>query len=366
MASDWALQHRNAANQATARWTRGLLSALRGAGCEIRACSHCHEQSWPKGELWPGSDRDFDADYPVRFTRFLNLPELRFAWLSAAYRKMVAEEIKALRPDVVLAYNLAPYHCAVSEVVQRLGIPWVPIVLDHPDPVQDHWEAFRHRTKGSRGVVYVSDWGFKQTPLQLPKLHLDGGVVQVAATRMTPSSGHRRIVYSGKYNHDYGGMDFLFKMFATVKRSDCELLLTGKEVHGQLRPYLQQEPRARHLGYLSREALNQVYADAAVFVNPNSPDSPGNRMNFPSKLLDYLPYGKPIVSTWTGGMAEVYRDLLTCPTESTPQAYGVALESMLDLSGEAGQALQSKILRWCEGHTWACQAQRLLAWLGEL
>jgi glycosyltransferase involved in cell wall biosynthesis len=360
MASDGSLQHRNAANQAAARWTRGLLSALRGAGCEIRACSHCREQSWPKGMLWPGAASDFDADYPVRFTRYLNLPELRFAWLSAAYRKMVAEEIKACRPDFVLVYNLEPYHCAAVEVVARQGVPWVPIILDQPDPCRDRWEKFIRQTQGARGVVYVSDWAFNHTPLQLPKLHLDGGVTPVVITPATPG---KRIVYSGKYNPFYGGLDFLFQMFAEVRRADCELILTGKEVHGLLRPFLRREPRARHLGYLNREALSQVYADATVFVNPGSPESNDNRMNFPSKLLDYLPYGKPVVSTWTAGMAEAYRDLLICPAEATPQAFGSALESMLDLSAEARQAMQSKLLRWCDGHTWECQAKRLLAWL---
>jgi glycosyltransferase involved in cell wall biosynthesis len=275
----------------------------------------------------------------------------------------VAAEIRSWRPDLVLLYNLEPYHCAVTGLLRHLGIPWVPIVLDHPDPVRDNWGRFQHSTNGASGVVFVSDWGFRQAPNTCPRLHLDGGVELVAETAVQAAPRVKRIVYSGKYSESYGGMGFLFAMFAAVRRADCELVLTGKEVHGKLAPYLKQEPRARHLGHLDWEALHQVYADAAVFVNPGTPDSADNRMNFPSKLLDYLPWGKPIISTWTAGMAAEYRDLLVCPEACSPQAYGAALSAMLDLSNEARLALREKLRRWCEGHTWESQARRLLGWM---
>lgn len=363
MASDLALERRTAANQAAARWTRGLLGAMRASGCEIRACSHCREQVWPKGTFWPGASDDFDARYPVKFTRYPNLPAVRMAWLSAAYRRLVVAEIRAWRPDLVLLYNLEPYHCAVTGLLRHMGIPWVPIVLDHADPVRDNWRHFLQATDGASGAVFVSDWAYRHAPVTCPRLHLDGGVEHAAAPGGSPTTGVKRIVYSGKYSERYGGMGFLFAMFAAVPRADCELILTGKEVYGNLAPYLKQEPRARHLGHLSWDCLRQVYADAAVFVNPGSPDSTDNRMNFPSKLLDYLPWGKPIVSTWTAGMAEEYRELLVCPAEYSPQAYGAALSSMLDLSDEERDAVRTKLLRWCEGHAWKCQAGRLLEWL---
>ena len=366
MASDQALSQRTAANQAAARWTRGLLSALSKAGCVIHACSHCSEQVWPKGMLWPGVKADFDAQYPLQYTRYLNLPYIRFPWLDKAYRRMVSAEIQATQPDVVLAYNLESYHYALADIFRRFNIPWVPIILDQPDPRRDDWKLFKQQIQGASGAVFVSDWGFNYAPLEIPKLHLDGGVTQVAESKVTSGSDRKRIVYSGKYNHAYGGLDFLFAMFANVQRQDCELVLTGKDVHHQLPRYLAREPRARYLGYLSREALHQVYADAAVFVNPGNPDSHDNRMNFPSKLLDYLAYGKPIVSTWTAGMAREYCGLLTSPFAYTPQAYGGALEAKLELSVEACATLQTKILNWGARHTWDCQAQRLLAWLQAL
>ena len=315
--SDAALHGRKAVNQAATQWTRGLLRGLEDAGCLIRVCTHCSEQYWPQGDIWPGEPKDFDPTYPLQHVHYANLPFVREPWLAAAYQSMVAREVDSHRPDVVLSYNLAPHQCAVPDILAAQGIKWVPIILDQDDPEPDGWAAFRKQSRGASGLVFLSHWGFRHCPAEVPVLHLDGGVDQWRGKEGERHTA-KTVVYSGKYDDRYGGLDKLFEVFAAVEVPGCQFVLTGKDPKNRLSRYLRAEPRAKYFGFVDEQILHTIHVSASAFINPRPPAVADNRMTFPSKLIHYLSYGKPVVSTWTDGLAPEYRDLLLVPPEAAP------------------------------------------------
>ena len=363
--SEQALYGRKAVNQAATRWSRGLLHGLSACGCEVRVCTHCREQSWPWGELVPGRFSDFDPTYPVRSARYLNLPVLREIMLGSAYLRMVKREAEAFRPDVVLSYNLEPYHCAVAGYLAQQKIRWVPIILDQDDPAPDAWAVFSRQAAGASGLVFLSYWGSQNCPLSLPRLHLDGGVDQWRGDEPV-SAENNWVVYSGKFDDRYGGLDALFEIFSRVKLQGCRFILTGKDPKGRLGAYLRREPRAEYRGFLAEPALHELHLRASVFINPRPPAVSDNRMTFPSKLLHYLAYGKPVVSTWTDGLSPEYRELLTLSETQEPAGYAALIERELGSGAEGRLAQLQRMKRWInETHTWDIQAARLVRWMGE-
>ncbi|MBM4165096.1 MAG: glycosyltransferase family 4 protein [Lentisphaerae bacterium] len=362
--SDEALFGRRAVNQAATQWSRGLLRGLDAAGCTIRVCTHCREQYWPGGELLPGRKADFDASYPVRAGRYLNVPLARDRSLRTLYRRLVREEIRAFRPDIVFGYNLASYHRAAVPLLAEAGIRWVPIILDQDDPAADGWTTFTCQSRGAAGLVFLSHWGYVNCPLSVPRLHLDGGVDRWRDEGGS-EAGDRWVVYSGKYDDQYGGLDLLFEMFARVRTPGCRFILTGKDPKERLAVYLRQEPRAEYRGFLAEDALHALHLRASVFVNPRPPTVSDNRMTFPSKLLHYLAYGKPVVSTWTDGLSPEYREWLLVPQQPTAEGYAALIDRALttEYGGERLQSQRDWVLRT---RTWERQAERLLAWCGEM
>jgi len=361
-ASDLALFGRKAANQAATTWSRGLLEALIEGGCSVRVCTHCREQLWPMGELWPGENNDFFESCPVRFSRYWNIPRLRDFSLMDAYRKMIRDEVADCRPDVVLLYNMEPYHAAAAEVLTGLGVRCIPMILDENEVGACGWEHFSQRVKDAAGLIFLSYWGFANCPMALPKLHLDGGVRSASVQALTDlqNCGQKTVVYSGVYDEGYGGLTRLFDIFAAVTDQSCRFILTGKDAKGNLKRYLRQEPRAEYCGFVSRDELQRIHAQATVFVNPRPSEASENRMTFPSKLLEYLAYGKPVVSTWTEGLAPEYRKVLLVPEGNTPEAFGRLIDEALNYSCDEQNALQRRILTWGSSHTWKEQAKRLV------
>ena len=365
--SDQALYGRKAVNQAATQWSRGLLRGLVAHGCVVRVGSHCQDQYWPGGDLWPGRDLDFDAEYLVNAVHYLNVFGLRDATLRCAYRRMVIREITMFRPDIVLTYNLPSYFCATSDILLQHGIKWVPIILDQDDPEPDAWASFRESTSKASGLIFLSYWGYQNYPFQLPSLYLDGGVERWLGDDVLFCQDEKCVVYSGKIDDRYGGVEKLFQIFSLVHGSDCRFVLTGKDPRKKIYKYLRREPRAEYYGFLSDCELHALHAKASVFVNPRPPEVSDNRMTFPSKLLQYLSYGKPVVSTWTDGLAPDYRDLLMVPSRHLIVEYANLIERALSYDMNERLERSRTIKQWIlETHTWEKQAARLITWMSDL
>ena len=366
--SDDALFGRKAVNQAATTWSRGLLQGLQKAGCEVRVCTHCREQYWPGGDLFPGNKEDFDKSLPFDYVKYINLPSMRNPTLVTAYKRMVAKQISEFKPHYVLSYNLHSYHCCLSDIINASGSKWIPIILDQDDPEDDNWAVFNKQSEGAAGYVFLSWWGYKNSPSRLPALHFDGGIERWLGEE-NAGKKERIVVYSGKYNEKYGGLDVLFDILKNVKIPDCKFCLTGKDAKGMLMKYLRKEKRAQYLGFLSDAALHDIQQKASVFINPRPPEISDNKMAFPSKLLNYISYGKPIVSTWTEGLAPEYKELLWCADseENYVEQCAFLIDHALNAPKAERKLIYNKQKAWVEsGHTWNMQCERLVNWLKQI
>ncbi len=89
-----------------------------------------------------------------------------------------------------------------------------------------------------------------------------------------------------------------------------------------------------------------------------------NRNNFPSKVLEYLSYGKPVVSTWTSGIAPEYASLLAVPTEESPDAFAQTLRDVLVWPRERrADHARAACAHLVGKKTWSYQALRLADFL---
>ena len=363
--TDDALHRHLAVNQAANRWSRGLLGGLTRAGAEVFVCTHRHEQYWPLGMLWPGREPEFDPAYPAHCLHYLNVPGARGTTLRWSYRHGVLQACRKFRPDCLMSYNLYPWNVSgAAEASRLLGIPWVPVVLDEDDPEPDAWGSFQSRSRQARGLVFLSHWGFVNYPGGAVRLHLDGGCDAwrgVAPLRGKPDPV---LLYAGKFDRGYGGLELLGEIIRAIRTPHCRILLCGKCDAGLVRRHIGIDPRVEHLGFLGESELDAAHQLAAVFLNPRPPEVMANRMIYPSKVTNYLAYGKPVVSSWTDGLAPVYRELLEVPAANQAVAYAERVDQIFAWSYEKRLYSYERAKAWIlDGHLWTQQAQRLHDWL---
>ena len=348
---------------AASRWQQGLFFGLREVGCDVRAIGHRNNRVWPIGPLMVPNSATRLANVPMTAVAHINLPWLRLRSTARAIEATADELIDSWGPpDLIASYN-APACAAHAcrRLSRRLAVPWTPFVLDHESPTVG-WANVASAVRGAAGVVFVSHWAFEHAPFT-HKLFLDGGVEAApGAARADPTSiGEATILFAGAL-HRWGGVGVLLDAFSLVTAPNAALWIVGKGMTRALRERIDADPRVLYHGAVDECILDSLLRRAAVLANPRPPAVPGNEMNFPSKLLHYLSYGKPVVTTLTPGVAPEYRSVVVAAAGGSPAEYAQALNVALNLSAVERRELESRIRIFLASRSWPLQAGRFVEW----
>ena len=123
------------------------------------------------------------------------------------------------------------------------------------------------------------------------------------------------------------------------------------------------DPRVEVKGFLPNEEVDAICRGADVFLNVREPDVGDNILNYPSKVPNYLSYGKPVVSTWIDSFSPDYRDVLEV-CDNTPEGFVNVLNGVLAWNAAQREAKFNQIKSWFEERkSWNKQARRLIHWL---
>lgn len=122
--------------------------------------------------------------------------------------------------------------------------------------------------------------------------------------------GCKYIVYTGKMYKKFGVKDLL-DTFENIEDGSLRLVLCGT---GDLNKYInelsEKDKRVIYKGQVSpNEALKWVKA-ADVLVNPRKDDSEYTKYSFPSKNIEFLLSGNPVIAYQLKGMKECYKDYI--------------------------------------------------------
>lgn len=357
----------DAISPAANRWQAGLIKAINGHNLPVTLLSHFPEPLWPKGKYRPGNPDDLDPYFDGRLVHYWNIPLLRSFSLSRVYIQALQQIIKIQgKPLAVFSYNPTPHAVATGLYSQkRYQIPWIDVCADHYDPGSD-WSKYSSGASLAKGHVFLSYHAFKDCPY-LKKLHLDGGIsnfnFDLEPQIIKKPKNKKIVLYTGMMSI-WGGVSFLLKAFEKVNDPDIELWICGHGNNSDLENAIKSDSRIHFFGLVSEVRLNEMCLQASVFVNPRPSFVHGNKMNFPSKILKYLSYGKPVITTWTPGISPEYRSVLEVLTEETEDCLAKTIETVLHWSDK--QRIENLLKNRefiLKSKTWEYQAYRLEKWL---
>jgi glycosyltransferase involved in cell wall biosynthesis len=355
-----AVLRRRAVSPAGNSWQLALFRSL-SEQVPVALLGHIPEPMWPRGTLRV----DSAPEVPGVPVNYLNFPGIRAWSLGDGYltglRRLIADRG---RPAAVLTYNDSPWNVAVGSLAKDQGIPWICIVADAAGAGRE-FAAHQRRIASASGCVFLS-WGRYRDWDGAVKLHLDGGVDSLCFDpHQAPAEARspRVLLYAGAMSA-VGGALHAVEAFHHVTAEDVELWICGHGGHGAIQQTTARDPRVRLLGMLNDVQLHQALARADVFINPRPPGLAENRSNFPSKVLEYLRWGQPVVSTWTDGLAPEYADVLTVVNGVAPRVLAAGMERALASSTERRAELAAKVAEFLiRRRLWSLQAERLLIWL---
>lgn len=360
-----AIQDKRAPNLAAMKWSAGLLRGLASCGCELRVIDHCTEQRWPAGKVFwqDGNPKWFQDWLPCVSIPYLNVMGVKDWWLSLAYARATKRVVGEWRPDVLLAYNsLHAFNVAAMRVATKMGVTCIPIILDGDDPRKDNWRKLLKDNRYADGVVFLSWWMYKNYPRQdIPLLHMDGGSEKFRGVAPCKKKNNFfTLVHTGALDY-WRGLNFMKDVIRVCKRRDVQFVFCGKCDKKQMWAEFGNDPRVKIKGLLTNNDVYSICRSADVLLSVREPKVGDNVVNYPSKIPNYLAWGKPVVSTWVPSFSPEYSDVLEIPSDDTPTAFVRKIDEVLAWGVEDKRSKFEQIRSWFECRkSWNSQAMRLV------
>lgn len=372
--SEWADAH-CPGSLAAARWSRGLLKGLSKV-CNVTVLTHTYYYPWPKGsKLWSGRD---DRLYPTEWDcEVVSYPVFRYVrewWWRYGYARSALKILSKKHIDVILTYNCyEPWMVSVLQTIKEKNpdIKIIPIVLDGDDPRKDDWGWMKRAGTWADAFVVLSWWMYCNVRQNIgkPVYHLDGGADGWRGVLPNAHGKAITLVHTGELDK-WRGLDFMIEVIeqTLARRKDVKFVFCGRVGIDALRERFGDSPNVELLGFVEENKLSEVCRDATAFLNVRDVFQPDNILNYPSKLAQYLSFGRPVVSVRLQSLSPDYDEVVNFapehPGAGLAKDFVDAVESVLAWDDKRLMSEYLKIKAWFEVRkSWDIQARGLIKWM---
>lgn len=339
--------------QAANLFQKRLINGLRSQPCRLHVVSAPFIGSWPNRSCI----RRFDgfktpSNEAVTYVSFHNLWGWRSISRARALRKPVENFIRQTqgtqRALIVYAPHTPFLEAAVRAKQKAPDLHICLIVPDLPQYMNLSEKPHRFYDFCKRADIWYfqqlnrqvdSYWLLTKTMTELfpvgnkPAMILEG--IAQPTEMLSPSCRSKTFVYAGKLLHRFG-IQRLLDAFARLEDPDCRLVICGAgEMQSAVQKAAAKDARVQYAGVLSAAELRQLYRTSGVLVNPRTGCERYTRYSFPSKIIEYLQTGLPVVSARLEGMPEIYDRLLFCPADDSVDALVQAMIAAVNTNGIA-------------------------------
>ena len=158
------------------------------------------------------------------------------------------------------------------------------------------------------------------------------------------NQGAERIVLYAGGLHERYGLKRLTEAFMMLKDNCLRLVIfgSGPFVDDLQNKYCNEDPRIRYMGVASNTEVIEWELKATVLVNPRPTEEEFTKYSFPSKNIEYMASGTPLLTTMLPGMPKEYYPFVFLIKDETVGGYAEALREVLVHSDEELYALGAK------------------------
>ncbi|OUP03364.1 hypothetical protein B5F37_01675 [Drancourtella sp. An210] len=242
--------------------------------------------------------------------------------------------IKKYRPECIICDAIALSPCVISKLLgKRYNIPVVGIITDLPGMLGVENKATRKtvmRMQNFDGYILLTEQMNEiVNPNHKPYIIMEG----LCASQLPELYlGKRRkvILYSGSLWKNDAGIEYLVQGFINAKLSEYELHLYGT---GELVPWIEEiskeHQNVKYMGCVTNSEMVTIQSEAMLLVNPRPSKEEFCKYSFPSKTIEYMASGTPVLMARLPGVPSEYFDYVYTIEDETSEGMCKTLEVVL-------------------------------------
>lgn len=296
-----------------------------------------------------GGERDH---HTIRSLSCVNLPWIkqRMRYKQAAFQ-LQKWLLEAPENRTVLIYTqYLPYMKAVAKVKQRFpDLKAALIVTDLPKEwglasgrtglmkrLEDHFaDQSLKLCQAMDGYVLLTEPMAEVLRIEgKPRIVLEGLILEKAEDPKPALAPQERftVLYTGTLEPDLGIEELLN---AFERMPEAELWICGQGSMGErVRSCAEKRENIRYFGFVAQKEALALQARASALINPRQPNGMYTKYSFPSKTLEYLRSGKPVLCYRLEGIPHDYDPYLRYIQQPGSEGICQAVRGVMALSPE--------------------------------
>jgi glycosyltransferase involved in cell wall biosynthesis len=167
----------------------------------------------------------------------------------------------------------------------------------------------------------------KGRPYMIMEGLVDVNMADAGAT--VNGDGRKIVIYAGGLYEEYG-IKYLIDGFKMLDDKDAELHLFG---HGpmvnEIEEEIKRDGRIRFFGIVHNSMVVEAELQATLLVNPRPTVEDFTKYSFPSKNMEYMVSGTPVLTTNLPGMPKEYHDYVYLLEDESAQGVSQVLKKLL-------------------------------------
>ena len=155
-------------------------------------------------------------------------------------------------------------------------------------------------------LLFSKEMNHIVNPKNKPYLVIEGIFNSQQLNLDTVRTKENAIAYAGSLNLEFG-VDKILDAFCLIKDPSLELWLIGSgDMNDEIIKRSIIDSRIKYLGFMPRNKMFDKLKDAKLLVNFRNPSDSYTKYSFPSKMLDYMATGTPVLTTKLSGIPQEY------------------------------------------------------------
>lgn len=169
------------------------------------------------------------------------------------------------------------------------------------------------------------------------------------------------IVYSGTLHEKFGVLN-LVQAFQQIKNSNYELIICGiGDSQAKIEAATKIDDRIKFMGQLSHDEVIELQRHATVLVNPRQNIEEFTKYSFPSKNLEYLSSGVPLIAYKLDGIPDEYDDYIIYPKSNSVEDLAKCIEKICNLNEEERRQIGTKAKKFVsENKNYIVQTKKII------
>lgn len=147
------------------------------------------------------------------------------------------------------------------------------------------------------------------------------------------------ILYTGTLHKKFGVMN-LISAFCKINNNEYRLVICGiGDSENEIKKFAGSDHRISFLGQLPRNEVLRLQSKATVLVNPRQNNEEFTKYSFPSKTMEYLSSGIPVIAYKLDGIPDEYDQYLQYVEDDTIDGLKNKLIELCEMSDEKRQKI---------------------------